>query len=103
MPTTKQTSTRQLLSPSAKRLPAVMYPPTLCTSDIQNANVLYEPQVWRNSGVRSSMVTRGSYPGLITPAPTGCPAASTMSSCPAEAPGGSTMPVGWSLMSAPGR
>jgi hypothetical protein len=44
MPTSNETSTCQLDRPSAKRLPAVTYPPTLCTSDIQNAKMLYEPQ-----------------------------------------------------------
>ncbi|KQU70233.1 hypothetical protein ASC58_20055 [Phycicoccus sp. Root101] len=29
----------------AKRLPAVMSPPTLCTSDIQNAKMLYQDHV----------------------------------------------------------
>jgi hypothetical protein len=40
MPMTSASSTCQLAMPSAKRLPAVMYPPTECTSDIQNAKML---------------------------------------------------------------
>ena len=60
MPTSNAISTCQLASPSANRLPAVTYPPTLCTSDIQNAKMLYEPQVCFRSGARSSLVNRGS-------------------------------------------
>ena len=46
--------------PSANRLPAVRYPPTECTSDIQNAKMLYEDQVCFFSGARSSLVRAGS-------------------------------------------
>ena len=59
MPTMRQMKTCQLVSPRAKRLPAVTYPPTLCTSDIQNAKMLYQDQFWSLSGARSSFVRRG--------------------------------------------
>ena len=74
MPTMRQMKTCQLVSPSAKRLPAVTYPPTLCTSDIQNAKMLYQDQFWSRSGARSSLVRRGWYHGLMTPTPAGCSA-----------------------------
>jgi hypothetical protein len=60
MPTSSEISTCQLARPSANRLPAVTYPPTECTSDIQNAKMLYEPQLCFLSGARSSLVRRGS-------------------------------------------
>ncbi len=60
IPTSRATSTCQLANPSAKRLPAVTYPPTLCTSDIQKAKMLYDDQVWLRSGAKSSLVKRGS-------------------------------------------
>src|SRR6476661_1573244 len=50
MPTMRHTNTCQLVRPRAKRLPAVMYPPTLCTSDIQNAKMLYQDHVCSLSG-----------------------------------------------------
>src|SRR4051812_16990244 len=67
MPTNSARSPCQLARPSAKRLPAVTYPPTLCTSDIQNAKMLYDVQDCLPSGARSSLVSRGSYPALMTP------------------------------------
>src|SRR6478736_7240 len=72
MPTNNAISTCHAANPNANRLPAVTYPPTLCTSDIQNAKKLYEVHVCLLSGARSSFVSRGAYPGLITPAPAAC-------------------------------
>ena len=72
IPTSNATNTCHAANPNANRLPAVTYPPTLCTSDIQNAKKLYDPHVCFFSGARSSFVNRGAYPGLITPAPAGC-------------------------------
>jgi hypothetical protein len=40
MPAISAISTCQLAMPSANSDPAVTYPPTLCTSDIQNAKML---------------------------------------------------------------
>ena len=56
MPTNSETSTCHDEMPSAKRLPANTYPPTLCTSDIQNAKMLYQVQLCSFSGARSSFV-----------------------------------------------
>src|SRR6478735_6287913 len=61
-----------MFTPNTNNDPAVTYPPTLCTSDIQNAKKLYEVHVCLRSGARSSLVNRGAYPGLITPAPARC-------------------------------
>src|SRR3954452_19443293 len=57
IPISNETSTCQLAIPSAKRLPAVTYPPTLCTSDIQKAKMLYVDQDWFASGARCSLVS----------------------------------------------
>ena len=65
MPTIRQMNTCQLAMPSANRLPAVTYPPTEWTSDIQNAKMLYQLQLCLRSGARSLLASRGSYPGLI--------------------------------------
>src|SRR3954451_19045027 len=73
IPTSSATSTCQPAMPSANRLPAVTYPPTLCTSDIQNAKMLYEVQRCARNGARSSLVSRGSYPSA-TRAPPGAAA-----------------------------
>jgi len=54
----RQMNTCQLVRPRAKSEPAVTYPPTLCTSDIQNAKMLYQVQFWSRSGARSSLVRR---------------------------------------------
>ena len=59
MPTMRQMKTCQLVRPRANSEPAVTYPPTLCTSDIQNAKMLYQVQFWSRSGARSSLVRRG--------------------------------------------
>src|SRR6476661_7184543 len=72
IPTNNAISTCHAANPNANRLPAVTYPPTLCTSDIQNAKKLYDFHVCFFSGARSSFVNRGAYPGLITPAPAAC-------------------------------
>jgi hypothetical protein len=79
MPTSNEISTCQLVRPSAKRLPAVTYPPTLCTSDIQKAKMLYDVQLCWASGARSSLVSRGSYVSLMTAIPAGWSSASTNS------------------------
>ena len=60
MPITSETSTCQLAMPSEKRAPAVTYPPTLCTSDIQNAKMLYEDQDCFFNGARSELARRSS-------------------------------------------
>ena len=65
MPTMSARNTCQLAIPSANRLPAVTYPPTECTSDIQNAKMLYQDQVCFLSGVRSLLARRGWYPSLM--------------------------------------
>src|SRR6478736_5628084 len=69
IPTNNAISTCHAARPNANNDPAVTYPPTLCTSDIQNAKKLYDVHVCLRSGARSSFVNRGAYPGLITPAP----------------------------------
>src|SRR5689334_18881659 len=82
MPTSNASSTCQLDRPSMNRLPAVTYPPTLCTSDIQNAKMLYEPQVCFFRGARSSFVRRGSYCGFAVVARRETVSVITNSSCP---------------------
>src|ERR1700761_1701873 len=77
MPATRAISTCQLWMPRANSDPAVTYPPTLCTSDIQNAKMLYEDQVCFDSGARSTLVRAGSYPSFMT----GAPGASSATVC----------------------
>ena len=108
IPTSNATNTCQAANPNANRLPAVTYPPTLCTSDIQNAKKLYDPHVCLRSGARSSFVNRGAYPGLMTPAPARwwCSPVSTRTSPPGSAPpaaGGDVMSVMVSLLTEEGK
>src|ERR1700722_16778329 len=60
IPAISAISTCQLAIPRANSDPAVTYPPTLCTSDIQNAKMLYQDQVCLLNGARSTLVRAGS-------------------------------------------
>src|SRR3954471_22636973 len=72
IPMINDTSTCQDAIPRLNNAPAVTYPPTLCTSDIQNAKMLYEVQVCFSNGARSLFANRSSYTGLISPSPARC-------------------------------
>ena len=73
IPISNDTNTCQLAIPNANRLPAVTYPPTLCTSDIQNAKMLYDDQLCFRNGARSVFANRSSYSAFTKPSPPGCP------------------------------
>ena len=72
IPMINDTSTCHDAIPRLNNAPAVTYPPTLCTSDIQNAKMLYEPHVCFRNGARSGFANRSSYPGFTRPSPARC-------------------------------